>query len=72
MEDLAAWQAGDLDWSEMSRSLLVHGAPGSGKTYLARQLSEAAGVALVEGSFADWQAAGHLGDMLAAMTKCFA
>ncbi|NIZ09828.1 ATP-binding protein [Pseudooceanicola sp. HF7] len=71
VEDLAAWQAGDLNWSEMSRSLLIHGAPGSGKTYLARQLSEAAGVALVEGSFADWQAAGHLGHMLAAMTKCF-
>jgi len=71
VEDLAAWQAGDLGWSEMSRSLLVHGAPGSGKTYLARQLSEAAGVALVEGSFASWQAAGHLGQMLAAMTKCF-
>ncbi|PTX45347.1 AAA family ATPase [Allosediminivita pacifica] len=69
--DLAAWQAGDLNWSEMSRSLLVHGAPGTGKTYLARQLAEAAGVALVEGSFADWQAAGHLGHMLAAMIKCF-
>lgn len=71
VEDFAAWQAGDLNWSEMSRSLLVHGAPGTGKTYLARQLSEAAGVALVEGSFADWQAAGHLGHMLAAMTKSF-
>lgn len=71
VEDLAAWQAGDLDWSEMSRSLLIHGAPGAGKTYLARQLSEAAGVALVEGSFADWQSQGHLGHMLAAMTKCF-
>ncbi len=69
--DLAAWQAGDLNWSEMSRSLLVHGAPGTGKTYLAQQLAEAAGVALVEGSFADWQAAGHLGLMLAAMIKCF-
>ncbi|WP_158964509.1 AAA family ATPase [Chachezhania sediminis] len=71
VEDLAAWQAGDLDWSEMSRSLLIHGAPGTGKTYLARQIAEAAGVGLVEGSFADWQAAGHLGHMLAAMAKCF-
>jgi len=70
VEDLAAWQVGDLDWSEMSRSLLIHGAPGTGKTYLARQMAEAAGIALVEGSFADWQAAGHLGSMLAAMIKC--
>ncbi|RAP40342.1 hypothetical protein BYZ73_15430 [Rhodovulum viride] len=69
--DLAAWQAGELDWSEMSRSLLIHGAPGTGKTYLARQLAEAAGIALVEGSFADWQARGYLGHMLAAMIKCF-
>jgi cell division protease FtsH len=59
LEDLNTWQAGELDWSEMSRSLLIHGVPGTGKTYLARQLSEAAGVALVEGSFADWQAAGQ-------------
>ncbi|QEW21115.1 ATP-dependent zinc metalloprotease FtsH [Marinibacterium anthonyi] len=70
VEDLAAWQVGDLDWSEMSRSLLIHGAPGTGKTYLARQMAEAAGVALVEGSFADWQSQGHLGHMLAAMIKC--
>jgi len=69
--DLAAWQAGELDWSEMSRSLLIHGAPGTGKTYLARQLAEAADIALVEGSCADWQAQGHLGHMLAAMIKCF-
>ncbi|MAC78371.1 MAG: hypothetical protein CML66_09940 [Rhodobacteraceae bacterium] len=71
LEDFNAWQAGELGWSEMSRSLLIHGVPGTGKTYLARQLSEAAGVALVEGSFADWQAAGHLGHMLDAMIKCF-
>lgn len=60
VEDLAAWQAGDLNWSEMCRSLLVHVALETGKTYLARQLAEAAGVALVEGSFADWQSQGHL------------
>lgn len=71
VEDLAAWQVGDLDWSEMPQSLLIHGDPGTGKTYLARQIADAAGVDLVEGSFADWQAAGHLGHMLAAMTQCF-
>ena len=71
VEDLNLWQDGEIAWTDMSRSLLVHGAPGTGKTYLARQMATAAGVDLVEGSFAAWQAAGHLGQMLSAMRKCF-
>lgn len=71
VEDLAAWQRSDHDWNEMARSLLIYGAPGTGKTHLARQLAAVANVPLVDGSFASWQSAGHLGQMLAAMTKCF-
>lgn len=52
-------------------SLLLHGAPGTGKSFLARQMAAAAKVKLIEGSFAAWQAAGHLGQMLAAMERCF-
>ncbi len=71
VEDLAAWQEGEIVWTEMSHSLLFHGTLGTGKTFLARQMAAASGIALVEGSFAVWQSAGHLGQMLAAMIKCF-
>ncbi|WEF24675.1 AAA family ATPase [Paracoccus sp. S3-43] len=70
--DLAAWQAGRIEWSDMTRSLLFVGPPGTGKTWLARAIAASAGVPLIEGSLAAWQAAGHLGDMLRAMRASFA
>ncbi|OWY06886.1 AAA family ATPase [Thioclava sp. IC9] len=72
VRDLAAWKAGEVDWSELTRSLLLHGAPGTGKTWIAQAMGKSAGVALVQTSFAEWQAEGHLGHMLAAMRKSFA
>ncbi|WP_323783648.1 AAA family ATPase [Leisingera sp.] len=55
----------------MSRSLLIHGEPGTGKTVLAGAIAASAGVPLIQRSFGAWQAQGHLGDMLAAMLACF-
>lgn len=72
VRDLAAWKAGEVEWSELTRSLLLHGAPGTGKTWIAQAMGKSAGVALVQTSFAEWQAEGHLGHMLAAMRKSFA
>lgn len=72
VSDLKAWQQGRITWGQMTRSVLLYGPPGTGKTYLARALGQSADIAFVEGSFAAWQAAGHLGDMLAAMRKTFA
>ncbi|SFA62667.1 ATPase family associated with various cellular activities (AAA) [Paracoccus halophilus] len=69
--DLQNWQAGWVTWNELSRSLLLYGPPGTGKTHLARAMGNSAGIALVTGSFAEWQAAGHLGDMLRAMRASF-
>lgn len=71
VRDLVAWQAGTVDWSELTRSLLLRGLPGTGKTFLARAMGESAGVAFVQASFAEWQAAGHLGLMLASMRRSF-
>ncbi|WP_417239470.1 AAA family ATPase [Celeribacter halophilus] len=69
--DLCAWQAGELDWADCSRSLLLYGAPGTGKTWLARSMGAAADVHFVQASFAEWQAAGPLNNMLSAMTESF-
>ncbi|WYK06537.1 AAA family ATPase [Cereibacter sphaeroides f. sp. denitrificans] len=70
--DLALWQEKKLSWNELCRSLLLYGPPGTGKTWLARAMGTSANVGFVAASFAQWQAAGHLGDMLAAMRKSFA
>ncbi|MEX1234985.1 MAG: ATP-binding protein [Roseovarius sp.] len=71
VSDLQDWRAGDLAWSEVQRSVLFHGAPGTGKSFLASAMGNSAGVTLVRGSFAQWQAAGHLGDMLKSMRETF-
>ncbi len=70
--DLRLWQQGHVAWSELSRSMLLYGPPGTGKTWLARAMGNAAGIKLEEASFAAWQAAGHLGDMLREMRRSFA
>ncbi len=70
--DLLAWRQGEIGWEEFSHSMLLYGPLGTGKTWLAIAMGHSAGIACVKASFAEWQAAGHLGDMLAAMRKSFA
>ncbi|MBQ2262930.1 MAG: AAA family ATPase, partial [Loktanella sp.] len=72
ISDLLLWKDGRVAWSDLSRSILFYGPPGTGKTFLARAMGNSAGLACVTGSFAEWQAAGHLGDMLREMRKTFA
>ncbi|GLS79570.1 ATP-binding protein [Paracoccus marinus] len=56
----------------MQRSVLFFGEPGTGKSFLARAMAGSAGAKLVHGGFVQWQAAGHLGQMLGAMRRTFA
>lgn len=70
--DLRAWSRGEIAWGDMSRAVLLHGEPGTGKTFLASAIAGSAGVPLITGSLAKWQAAGHLGDLLRAMRETFA
>ena len=73
--DLKAWKDGDLAWGDISPSLIIEGAPGTGKTYLARQVGKVLGKEnSVITSFADWQSSGtgHLGTLLKAMKESFA
>ncbi|GLC62649.1 hypothetical protein PLESTB_001923800 [Pleodorina starrii] len=72
VEDLQLWRAGRLEWSEITRSALFYGPPGTGKSWLAQALAASAGVSAITGSFGEWQAAGHLGEMLKAMRRTFA
>ncbi|PWR01302.1 hypothetical protein DKT77_17695, partial [Meridianimarinicoccus roseus] len=67
VRDVARWQAGGLDWAETTRSALLWGPPGTGKTMLAGALAGTMGVPLIATSYTACQAAGHLGDYLAAM-----
>ena len=72
VDDLRGWSEGRIAWRDVQRSVLLHGAPGTGKSHLALAMANSAGVTLVRGSFAQWQSRGHLGDMLRAMRESFA
>jgi len=69
--ELNAWKSGELEWTDLDRGALLSGPPGSGKTTFASALAASCGVPLISSSAAQWQAHGHLGDMLKAMRKTF-
>ena len=71
VDDLVLWKQGNVRWQDINHSMLLHGPPGTGKTWLARAMGNAAGLAVLDASFASWQATGHLGNMLAAMRTSF-
>lgn len=71
VQDLKEYLAGRLPWKEVDRGCLLVGPTGTGKTSFARILAGTAGLPLVTGSHSEWQAAGHLGLMLAAMRSTF-
>ena len=69
--DLADYRAGEIEWNDVDRGALVSGPPGTGKTTFALALGRSCGVPVHVHSFARWQAAGHLNDMLKAMRGAF-
>jgi ATP-dependent Zn protease len=70
--DLRDWRDGIIPWDDVDRGILLHGKPGTGKTSYARALATTCDVPLIAISVTAWQAAGHLGDLLAAMRASFA
>ncbi|MGO4910637.1 AAA family ATPase [Pseudorhodobacter sp. W20_MBD10_FR17] len=70
--DMQAYADGALPWAEIPRGLLLVGAPGTGKTFAAKCIAEACGLPFITATFGEWQAAGHLGNMLASMRESFA
>lgn len=71
VRDLRIWKQGEVAWQDLTRTLLLYGPPGTGKSWIARAMGNSAGFAVVTGTFGEWQAAGHLGDMLREMRRTF-
>ncbi|MBB4274114.1 AAA family ATPase [Rhizobium mongolense] len=71
VEDMAAWRAGRIPWGDVDAAALLSGPSGVGKTLFARSLARSCECFFVASSLAQWQAAGHLGDMLKAMRETF-
>lgn len=69
--DMAEYRAGRLPWSAVDRGCLLYGPPGTGKTTFAKALAGSSGIPLISASLGQWQAAGHLGDLLKAMRMTF-
>ena len=67
--DIASWKSGQVQWTEVSSSVLFHGPPGNGKTLLASALAGTLGVPLISTSYSDCQRHGHQGAMLNALSE---
>ncbi|TAY98675.1 AAA family ATPase [Rhizobium leguminosarum] len=69
--DIKAWMAGEIQWADIDKGIVLAGPSGCGKTTFPKALANSCGIALVTSSAGAWQANGHLGDMLKAMRKTF-
>ncbi|MBB4208891.1 AAA family ATPase [Roseinatronobacter bogoriensis] len=67
VEDLRSYQSGAVNWSEVTKSFLLLGPPGTGKSLMAQGLAGSAGINFVKTSYSDCQRHGHQGDMLKAL-----
>lgn len=67
VEDLRSYQSGAVNWSEVTKSFLLLGPPGTGKSLMAQALAGSAGINFVKTSYSDCQKFGHQGDMLKAL-----
>jgi SpoVK/Ycf46/Vps4 family AAA+-type ATPase len=70
--DIQGWRAGQLDWADLDKGVLLYGPPGTGKTSFAASLAVECGAHLVPTSLSKWQSHGHLGDLLKSMRIDFA
>jgi ATP-dependent Zn protease len=71
IEDIRAAQVGEIPWSAVDKGMLLIGAPGTGKTTLARAIAKGCGVKFVVAKATEWQSAGALDAHLRAMRDDF-
>lgn len=69
--DIRSAMDGKISWDSVDRGALLEGAPGVGKTALARALAAELGLPMIATTVGAWQGAGFLSDMLRAMEKDF-
>lgn len=69
--DIRSALDGKIAWDRVDRGALLEGAPGVGKTALARALAAEIGIPMIATTVGAWQGAGFLSDMLRAMEKDF-
>lgn len=70
--DLLDYRAGRIRWRDVDRGALISSPVGCGKTTFAQALGRTCGVLVHVHSLAEWQARGHLNDVLKAMREAFA
>lgn len=71
VDDMKAAQIGTLSWSDVDRGALLSGAPGVGKTSVARAIASEAGIRLLATTASKWHGSGHLDDVLRAIEADF-
>jgi ATP-dependent Zn protease len=70
-DDIKAWRAGEISWSQVDPGVLLAGPPGTGKTLFAQALANSVDVHFEAASLAAWQAAGYLNELLKSMRRAF-
>lgn len=71
--DIEAYRRGELEWSELSSAGLLHGPPGSGKTFYAGALARSCGIPLFTTSLGQVfnDSDGYLGGVVKCLTRAF-
>jgi hypothetical protein len=72
--DLQAYRRGEIAWSELSSAALLHGAPGTGKTFFASALARSCGVQLIATSLSEIfnTSSGYLDGIIKGLSRAFA